>query len=88
MKLILAILRDEDVEKVSHELISSGFRVTRIASTGGFWRRGNTTFMIGVEDERVNQAIQVMKDHCTQPSEPNVHRAILFVLNVAHYDHF
>ncbi len=88
MKLILAILRDEDVETISHELVGHGFRVTRIASTGGFWRRGNTTFMIGVEDEKVEQAIQVMKDHCSPPSEPNAHRATVFVLNVSQYDHF
>jgi uncharacterized protein YaaQ len=88
MKLLLAMIRDEDMETVSHELVVSGFRVTRIASTGGFLRRGNTTFMIGVEDEKVEQVIQIMKTYCTQPSEPNQGRATVFVLNVAKYDHF
>lgn len=88
MKLIFAILRDEDVETVSHELISAGFRVTRIASTGGFWRRGNTTFMIGVEDDKVDTAIDVMKKFCSAPSEPSAHRATVFVMNVARHDHF
>jgi uncharacterized protein YaaQ len=88
MKLILAILRDEDVETVSHELISAGFRVTRIASTGGFWRRGNTTFMIGVDDEKVDNAIEVMKKFCSEPSDPNSHKATVFVLNVSRHDHF
>ena len=88
MKLILAILRDEDLENVSHELISAGFRITRIASTGGFWRRGNTTFMLGVDDEKVDQAIQIMKDNTTQPSEKEAHKATLFVLNVADHERF
>jgi uncharacterized protein YaaQ len=88
MKLILAILRDEDLETVSHELISAGFRVTRIASTGGFWRRGNTTVMMGVDDDKVDQAIQIMKDKTTQPTEKDAHRVTLFVLNVAHHERF
>lgn len=88
MKMILAILRDEDLETVTHELITAGFRLTRIASTGGFWRKGNTTFMIGVEDDKVDQAIQIMREHCTQPSDPSAHRATIFVINVTRYDHF
>ncbi len=87
MKLIFAILRDEDTESVSQGLITSGFRVTRIASTGGFWRRGNTTLMIGVEDDKVDEAVKIMKDNCDQATEPGSHHVTLFVLNVAHYDH-
>jgi len=87
MKLILAILRDEDMEPVSHELVVAGFRVTRIASTGGFLRRGRSTLMIGVEDDKVDEAIEVLKRCCTMPPESDASRAILFVLNVARYDH-
>lgn len=87
MKLILAILRDEDSENISHGLISAGFRVTRIASTGGFWRRGNTTVMIGVEDEKVDEAVEIMRAHAGRPAEEGSYRATLFVLNVAHYEH-
>lgn len=87
MKLILAILRDEDMEPVSHGLIVAGFRVTRIASTGGFLRRGRTTLMIGVEDEKVDEAIEVLKQNCSAPAESDTSRATLFVLNVARYDH-
>ncbi len=87
MKLILAILRDEDSEPVSHGLIVAGFRVTRIASTGGFLRRGNTTLLIGTEDEKVQEVIDVMRQSCPPSAEEGTHRATLFVLNVAHYDH-
>ncbi len=87
MKLIFAILPDEDTENVSQNLITSGFRVTRIASTGGFWRRGNTTLMIGVEDDKVDDAIKIMKDIRAQAADPGQHYVTLFVLNVAHYDH-
>ena len=47
MKLIISILRDIDHDAVSQALTSAGFRVTMIASTGGFWRRGNTTLLMG-----------------------------------------
>lgn len=85
MKLIVAILRDEDSDQVSQSLVSSDFRVTRIASTGGFLRRGSTTFMIGVEDEKVDEAIQLIKDRCTITVEPSLKRAVLFVLNVENF---
>ena len=87
MKMILAILRDEDNEKVSQGLLSTGFRVTRIASTGGWLRRGNTTLMIGVEDEKVDAAIQIIRENSTPAAETGSHRATLFVLNVAQYEH-
>ncbi|MEN6300807.1 MAG: cyclic-di-AMP receptor [Anaerolineaceae bacterium] len=85
MKMIVAIIRDNDNEPVTQGLVSSGFRVTRIASTGGFLRRGSTTLIIGVADEKVNDAIQVIKDSMLPPDEPNAKRATLFVLNVEHF---
>lgn len=82
MKLIVAILRDEDSEPVSQALISEGFRVTRIASTGGFLRRGSTTMMIGVEAGKVDEAIEIVRENCALTVEPGLKRATLFVLNV------
>ncbi len=85
MKLIVVILRDSDNEPVSQGLIQQGFRVTRIASTGGFLRRGMSTLMIGVEDERVEEAIAVIRQSAAPPVEPGMRRATLFVLPVENY---
>lgn len=85
MKMIVAIIRDSDNESVSQALVKDGFRVTRIASTGGFLRRGSSTLMIGVEDDRVDAAIQVLKDNTTPPDETSAKRATLFVIPVEHY---
>jgi uncharacterized protein YaaQ len=85
MKLIVVILRDNDNEPVSQGLIQQGFRVTRIASTGGFLRRGMSTLMIGVEDDRVEQAIAVIRQSAAQPVEPGMRRATLFILPVENY---
>ena len=85
MKMIIAIIRDIDSEPVSESLINNGFRVTRVASTGGFLRRGSTTLMIGVGEDKVSDAIQIIKDSSTEPDESGTKRATLFVLNVEHF---
>jgi uncharacterized protein YaaQ len=85
MKLILVILRDDDSENVNNALIHAGFRVTQIASTGGFLRRGSTTFMIGVDDDKVDDAIQVVNDNCSLLIEPGLKRATMFVLNIENF---
>jgi len=85
MKMIVAIIRDSDNEPVSNALVQDGYRVTRIASTGGFLRRGNSTLMIGVEDEKVEDAIELIKKSSSPPDEPGKKRATLFVLNVTQF---
>ena len=85
MKLIIAITRDEESENIIQSLIEQDYRVTQIASTGGFLRRGMTTMMIGVEDEKVEKAIQVMKDKCTPVADPGLRCTTLFVLDVDRY---
>jgi uncharacterized protein YaaQ len=85
MKMIIAIIRDVDNEPVSRALIDQGFRVTRVASTGGFLRRGSTTLMIGLGEDKVDEAIQVIRSHITAPDEPGTKRATLFVLPVDHF---
>jgi uncharacterized protein YaaQ len=82
MRLIIAILRDEDSDPVSQSLVSHGFRVTKTASTGGFLRRGSTTLMIGVEDDKVDEAIQIVQECLSPPIEPSLKRATLFVIKV------
>jgi uncharacterized protein YaaQ len=81
MKLIVAIVKDSDDAPVVTQLVGKGFRVTRVASSGGFLRRGNVTLLIGVEPERLQDAINLLNDTCNQQADPGQHRAILFVLD-------
>jgi uncharacterized protein YaaQ len=85
MKMIIAIIRDQDNDAVTHALTSAAFRVTRIASSGGFLRRGSSTLMIGVAEERVDEGIQIIRDHTTIPEDPEQKRATLFVLDVKNF---
>jgi uncharacterized protein YaaQ len=85
MKLILAVVRDSDEAPVINKLVERGYRVTRLASTGGFLRKGNVTLMIGVDVEQVQTVIDLMREACGPP-ESNQHRATLFVLNATHFE--
>ena len=64
MKLILAIVNNEDSALASAALTEAGFTVTRLSTTGGFLMVGNTTFLIGTEDEDTERAIDILKKHC------------------------
>ena len=63
MKLIFAIVSNDASSKVSKELTKNRFSVTKLATTGGFLMAGNTTFIIGTEDERVDEAIEIIGKH-------------------------
>lgn len=64
MKLILAIVNNDDAYSVSTSLSNEGFSVTKISSTGGFLMSGNSTFLIGVEDADTDRAIDVISKNC------------------------
>lgn len=66
MKLIMAIVQDIDADPAMETLTKAGHRVTRIASTGGFFRMGNTTLLIGSEDEQVSPIIDVLRQVCKE----------------------
>lgn len=61
MKLLIAIVNNEDSNKVSSALTREGFTVTKLSTTGGFLMIGNTTFLIGADDERVQDAKDIIK---------------------------
>lgn len=66
MKLVLAVVQDKDSNRLINALGEENFQVTKLATTGGFLKEGNTTLMIGCKDERVNDALNVIKDNCSQ----------------------
>jgi len=61
MKLVLAIINDEDGNKVITALSKAGFSVTKLATTGGFLKAGNLTVLIGTDDEKVPEVIEIIK---------------------------
>ena len=87
MKLILAVIRDIDSDSVINTLINAGYRVTRLASTGGFLRRGNNTLMIGVDEGDQQKVINLIRD-AVGPPEKEQHRVTMFILNATDSEQF
>jgi uncharacterized protein YaaQ len=85
MKLMFVIVRDVDGDNVLQGLVEKGFRVTRVASTGGFLHHGNVTMMTGVEDNQVEHVIQLLKEICC-PSDEGQHRATVFVVDMPFFE--
>ena len=69
MKLVLAIVQDDDAIDLIEELTDKDYRVTKLATTGGFLKSGNTTLMIGVEEKEVKNLINVIEDICKRRKE-------------------
>ena len=64
MKLIIAIVQDEDASKLLSKLMQNGYGVTKLATTGGFLKAGNTTLLLGVDEDKVAGAIQIIETVC------------------------
>ena len=86
MKMVIAIVRDADNDTILQALLDADYRVTKIASSGGFLRRGNTTLMIGVEEEQVEAVLQIIRDHCAPALDLAVKHATVFVLDVDRFE--
>ncbi len=102
MKLIFAIVNGDDSHRVSKSLTAAGFFATRLASTGGFLSSGNTTFLICTESEKVQSAVDIIKEKsshrkqmiqsapesgsATFPVEVSVGGATIFVTDVERFE--
>ena len=69
MKLILAIVSNDDSTSVSAALNRENYSVTRLATTGGFLRSGNTTIIVGTDDEKVEHAIEIIASESKRRTE-------------------
>lgn len=63
MKLIFAIVNNDDSSSVATNLTAAGFSVTKLATTGGFLKAGNTTFIVGTDNEKVDDVLAIIKEH-------------------------
>ncbi len=86
MKLIMAILNRRDAENALDSLVQRDFRATSLASTGGYLRRRNTTLLVGVQDEVVDEAIDIIRDAASEPTGPEQGKGVAFVLEVEDFE--
>jgi uncharacterized protein YaaQ len=66
MKLVVAIVQGEDAGQTVQALSEAGISVTKLASSGGFLQQGNATLLIGIEDERVEQVLDLVRTNCRE----------------------
>lgn len=66
MKLLFAVIQNDDKKVLTRALIDHEISVTRISSTGGFLHGGNTTLMIGVADEKLHEVLDIIKEHSSR----------------------
>jgi len=85
MKMIILIVKDNDSDEVTQALTSEQYRVTRVASTGGFLRSGVATLLLGVKDERVESALELIRSKLP-PLASGERRATLFVVPVERFE--
>lgn len=71
MKMIFAIVNNDDSVIASSALTEAGFFVTKLSTTGGFLMVGNTTLLIGTSDEDAPKAVDILKHHCTTRKQVN-----------------
>lgn len=64
MKIIYAIVSSDDGNRVTDVLNDHHFSVTKLATTGGFLKKGNATLMIGTDEDRVDEAIALIRETC------------------------
>lgn len=69
MKLIIAVVSNDDSHSLSNALTKENFAVTELATTGGFLKIGNTTMLIGTEEDRVEKCIEIIKEESKQRTE-------------------
>lgn len=109
MKLCICVIHNRDKQRVSDELVRAGYKFTLIGSTGGFLREGNTTLMVGCEEDEVEGLRGVLNSFCqareqivnvpavdagpqggmiSSPIKVPVGGAVLFVMDVRHFERF
>lgn len=64
MKLVVAVVQDQDSNRLSNALTKNNYRATKLASTGGFLRSGNTTFLIGTDDSLIPKLLEIIRENC------------------------
>ncbi len=64
MKLVITVIEDNDAAFLMEALVENGFQATKLASTGGFLLQGNTTLLIGVDKERLEDVLKIIRTTC------------------------
>lgn len=91
MKMVTAVVQEEDSEALIESLLAAGFHATKVASTGGFLHRGNVTLLVGAEDGDLPMLLDLVRQSChartvrKSGEDVTVGGAVVFVQEISHY---
>ncbi len=88
MKLIIAIVQDEDSSRLVSKLMQHGFGVTKLATTGGFLKAGNTTLLLGLDESKMPEAISIIESICSSRKQLTTATTSLSGMSGADYSTF
>ncbi len=69
MKLVIGIVNGEDAANLLDEITKAGFRATKLSTSGGFLKMGNVTVLIGVEEEKVEELLDIFRNCCSRRTQ-------------------
>lgn len=92
MKLITAVIGKKDMNPVCDALREAGFSFTKIPTSGGFLRSSNMTLLLGVDDDKLAEAVELIDKNCRKHTEQTdekkvtVGGATVFVTDVERFE--
>lgn len=81
MKLVIAIVQKEDSNDLQRAFVQNDFRATKLATSGGFLSQGNTTFLVGCDDDKVDDVLKIIKEQ-SREQEKKLQHHIWFQLGM------
>lgn len=90
MKLIVVIMEDDLSHILSKELLENRISSTKLSSTGGFLKKGNTTMLIGTDVEKEQSILDLIKKVCDENDieSDNESKANIFVMDLEDFKKF
>ncbi len=64
MKLVIAVVHNEDARVLIDALLAHEYRATWLHSSGGFLKQSNATILLGVDDAKVDDVVNLVRDNC------------------------
>lgn len=74
MKMVLAIINYDDAQDVISSLMKAGFSITKLATTGGFLKAGNVTILVGLDESRLDECFDIIREHSSTRKQTSDHR--------------
>lgn len=66
MKLVIGIINNDDAGELLSEITRASFQATKLSTSGGFLKMGNVTVLVGVEDEKLDEVLEIFKKCCSR----------------------